>query len=119
MALTHATKEATWLRSLIGELKNLRLFTILAPTLIYEDNQSCIALAKNPVHHVRTKHIDIQHHFIRDKVDSKEIELAYCPTDEMVADALTKALPHPRYTQHVERMGLIRKTKDVEYAKRR
>jgi hypothetical protein len=79
------------------------------PTLIYEDNQSCIALAKNPVHHARTKHIDIQHHFIRDKVDSREIELEYCSTEEMTADALTKALSHPRYTQHVERMGLIRK----------
>ena len=104
MALTHATKEAIWLRSLISELKTeLRL---TEPTLIYEDNQSCIALAKNPVQHARTKHIDIQHHFIRDKVDSKEIELAYSPTDEMIADALTKALPHPRFSKHVESMGL-------------
>jgi hypothetical protein len=104
MALMHATKEAIWLRSLISELKiELRL---TEPTLIYKDNQSCIALARNPVQHARTKHIDIQHHFIRDKVDSKEIELAYSPTDEMIADALTKALPHPRFSQHVESMGL-------------
>ena len=66
--------------------------------LIYEDNQSCIALAKNPIHHARTKYIDIQHHFIHDKVETKEIELAYCPTDEMVADTLTKALPHLCFT---------------------
>jgi hypothetical protein len=103
IALTHAAKEAIWLRSLIGELQqNLEL----EPTLIYEDNQSCIALAKNPVFHARSKHIDIRHHFIRDKVESKEIELAYMSTNEMIADALTKALPHPRFSQHVGKMGL-------------
>jgi hypothetical protein len=103
IALTHVAKEAVWLRSLIGELRqNLEL----EPTLIYEDNQSCIALAKNPIFHARSKHIDIRHHFIHDRVESKEIELKYMSTNEMIADALTKALPHPRFVQHVEHMGL-------------
>ena len=60
--------------------------------VIYEDNQSVIALTKNPIHHTRMKHIDIQYHFIQDKVESNEIELQYISTDEMVADALTKPL---------------------------
>ena len=54
MALSHTIKEAVWLRTLLAELgfsQNI--------TTVYEDNQSCIALAKNPVHHARTKHIDI------------------------------------------------------------
>src|SRR3954463_7344061 len=105
MVITHATKEAIWLRSLMNKLG----YDQSTPTLIYEDNQSCIALAKNPIHHARIKHIDIQHHFICDKVETKEIELAYCPTDEMVADVLTKALPHLCFTQYVDRMSLIQK----------
>ena len=105
MALTQATKEAIWFRRLLQEL-GFQSQKSAAPTLIYEDNQSCIALAKNPVHHARTKHIDIQHHFIREKVESCEIRLEYVPTEEMVADALAKALPRPRFEKFVGMMGL-------------
>src|SRR3954470_4767509 len=76
------------------------------PTLIYEDNQSCIALAKNLVHYTRTKHIDIQHHFIREKVQSREIELEYISTDKMIADALIKSLPKPAFIRHIRLMKL-------------
>src|SRR5271163_474887 len=105
MALTHATKEAMWLRSLLKELEFGEEEYITATT-IYEDNQSSIALAKNPVHHARTKHIDIQHHFIREKVDSKEIELIYLPTDDMHADTLTKPLPFPKFAKFRHAMGI-------------
>ena len=56
------------------------------------DSQGAIALAKNPTHHSRTKHIDVQHHFIREQVEVEVIELKYVPTQAMVADVLTKAL---------------------------
>jgi len=102
MAITHATKEAVWLRTLLKELG----YEQTGATTIYEDNQSCISLAKNPVHHARTKHIDIQHHFIREKVESKEIDVVYMPTDDMVADALTKPLPRPKFSKLVGEMGL-------------
>jgi hypothetical protein len=59
-------------------------------TTIMCDNQGCIALAKNPTHHSRTKHIDIQHHFIREKLESGEIGLKYCATQDMVADVLQR-----------------------------
>jgi len=102
MALTQASKEAIWLRRVMGELG----FRPQGPTIIYEDNQSTIALARNPVHHGRSKHIDIQHHFIRDKVESREIELIYKPTVDMVADAMTKALPRPAFSKFVVHMNL-------------
>ena len=51
-----------------------------------------ITFVKNSVHHARSKHIDIQHHFVREKIESKEIEISYMATDEMIADALTKPL---------------------------
>ncbi len=66
------------------------------------DNQGSIALAHNPVFHSRTKHIDIQHHYIRDEVASRRIELSYVPTEEMIADGLTKALTHVKFHRFIE-----------------
>ena len=59
---------------------------------IFGDNKSSIALAQNPEFHQRTKHIDIQHHFIRDEVTNKYIKLTFINTSDIVADALTKPL---------------------------
>ena len=70
------------------------------------DNQGSIALAHNPVFHPRTKHIDIQHHYIRDEVASRRIELSYVPTDQMIADGLTKALTHVRFHRFIEQMNM-------------
>ncbi len=57
------------------------------------DNQSAISLTKNPTQHARTKHIDVQHHFVQEGVENREVTFEYCSTEEMVADVLTKALP--------------------------
>ena len=61
-------------------------------TVIHEDNQSAISLARNPQFHGRAKHIDIRHHFACEKVNDGTVELNYCPTNDMVADMLTKGL---------------------------
>ena len=60
--------------------------------MIKEDNQGTIALSKNPKYHPRTKHIDIKYHFIRDKVEKKELVLEYCPTEQMLAETLFQRL---------------------------
>jgi hypothetical protein len=103
MALTQATKEAIWLRRLLLELGFPQQITT-----IFEDNQSTIALAKNPVHHQRTKHIDVRHHFVREQVEIGSIQLEYIPTTDMIADALTKALPRPKLAGFVAQMNLGR-----------
>ena len=59
---------------------------------IFEDNQSAISMAKNPQFHGRAKHIAIKHHFIREQVEDGNIELKYCPSEEMVADMPTIGL---------------------------
>ena len=64
--------------------------------MIYEDNQGCIGLANNPVVHKRSKHIDIRHHFTREKVESGEVRLEYVATEHQLADLLTKALHRVR-----------------------
>jgi hypothetical protein len=88
MALAAAAQEALWLRNL---LKGMNVQQTNATT-IYEDNQGCIKLTKATKDHARTKHIDIRHHFTRDLIEQNQISIEYCPTEEMVADALTKAL---------------------------
>ena len=70
------------------------------PTIIGEDNQSCIKLATNPVMHKRSKHIDPKFHFKREKVDNNSIQLVYRPTDKLAADLLTKALPQVKVEPH-------------------
>jgi hypothetical protein len=62
---------------------------------MFGDNQSALALIKNPVHHQRTKHIDIIHHAVRERVVRGEVMFEYCPTQDMLADVFTKGLPAP------------------------
>ena len=70
------------------------------------DNQGAIALTKNPRYHARTKHIDIQYHFLGEDIESGSIQLTYYPTHEMVADIFTKPLPRPLFEKHVLGLGL-------------
>jgi transposase InsO family protein len=104
---TQATKEAIWLRRLLKELQIAEEEgQAPAATIIYGDNQGAIALAKNPQFHARTKHIDVQHHFVREKQHSGEVDLQYVPTDQQVADGLTKALPQDKFEVFRSTLGL-------------
>ncbi len=93
ISVTQAAKEAIWLRQLLKDMG----YEQKALTILYEDNQGCIMLSKNPVYHARTKHIDIQHHFIREKVEQKQVELKYCPMNKMIIDILTKPIPRDQF----------------------
>jgi hypothetical protein len=84
MAAAAAVKEALWLRKLCESL-DIPITTMK----IMCDNQSAIKLLRNPIFSVRSKHIDVAHHFARERVQSKEVEFSYVPTTEMVADVLT------------------------------
>ena len=63
------------------------------PTIIYQDNQACIKMTKSLVCGSKSRHIKIEHHYIRELVSNKRVALVYCPTSEMVADLFTKNLP--------------------------
>jgi hypothetical protein len=101
-ALTQATKEAIWLQNLLKDLGMSKY----APRIINVDNQGTIALAENPIHHARTKHLDIQLQFVRDSIENGTVELRYCPTDEMLADLMTKALARERHGRLCELIGM-------------
>jgi hypothetical protein len=103
IAATYAAKEALWLRSLISQLFD----TTLEATTLFSDNQSAIALTKDHQYHARSKHIDIRFHFIRWIVENGSLRLIYCPTNDMVADTLTKALPSPKVKHFAAELGLV------------
>jgi len=95
MALASAGQEAVWMRQLTAELCG----SPMEKLTVFEDNQSAIQMTKNPQFHGRTKHIEIKYHFIRELVSTEVVQLQYCPTEEMIADMLTKGLPYEQFTK--------------------
>ena len=102
VSLSTCAQEAIWLRRLLNSIKAIPP----GPTVINEDNQGAIAIAKNPIAHGRTKHIDIRYHFIRETIQDRSIELCYCPSEEMIADLLTKPLSKGKFEKLRELMGI-------------
>ena len=72
------------------------------------DNTSAINLAKNPILHSRTKHIEIRHHFIRDHISTGDVELKFIETSRQTADIFTKPLGTERFHLLVRELGMIR-----------
>ena len=87
-----------------GLLKELKLRG-RGPITLLQDNQSVICLSVNPVNHKRSKHYRVAMSYVRDLVERRVVELKYCPTEEMSADVLTKALTE---SQHWKLLKLAR-----------
>ena len=102
VALSAAAQEAVWLKQLKQDLTGKN-----ETVMIHEDNQSAIAIAKNPQFHGRVKHINIKYHFIREQVNNDNIVLKYCQTSEMIADMLTKALGRIKFEKLREMAGVM------------
>ena len=83
MALTQATKESIWLQALLSDFRARKHIQEIHNILV--NNQGAIALARNAEFHARTKHIDIQYHFIREHLQTGKITISYCPTADMTA----------------------------------
>ena len=98
-----ATCEEVWIRRLLADLGEY----IDGAVTIWCDNMSSIQLAKNPVFHARTKHIEVHYHFVREKVIEGEVDLMYVNTNQQVVDILTKALSIEKHTQFRDMMGVI------------
>lgn len=76
-------------------------------TCINCDNQSAIKLAHNPVYHARTKHVELQYYFVREKIMSKEIGLIFCNTKDNVADIFTKPLCKIKFEVFRSQLGIV------------
>ena len=100
---THAAKELIWFQHLLEEI----FWPLKHPITLHSDNQSAIALAHSDGQfHARTKHIDIQWHFIHYSIKKGSIELVYCPTKDMTADLLTKPLLSAKAKHFAHVLGL-------------
>lgn len=102
ISLSEACKEAVWLRRLLNDF-NQHLNT---PTVIFEDNQSCLKLIQDEKLSNRSKHIDTKCYFVKDHVQRKDVLCEYCPTEFMLADMLTKPLAAKRLEYLREECGL-------------
>jgi hypothetical protein len=103
MAAGVAAKEALSIRKLLISLGTDLRGT---PIKIYCDNEGAIKLLKHPIASVRTKHIDVIHHFARERVARKEIKYIGCSTADNVADCLTKPLPQQKFELCRKLMGV-------------
>ncbi|OAQ61354.1 retrovirus-related pol polyprotein [Purpureocillium lilacinum] len=91
IAGAEAAKEAVWIRNFINDLRIPGVHIDTVP--LYIDSNSALKLTRNPEFHSRSKHIDVKHHFIREKVDEGIINTQRVDTKDNLADAFTKALP--------------------------
>lgn len=102
MALASATQEAMWFKQLDEDLWRKPS----EPIMIHCDNQGALQLAKNDGYHNRTRHIDIKHHFCREKLRDGQILIEHIGTKEMVADSLTKSVTKEKTQFCAREMGL-------------
>ncbi|KAG5866599.1 hypothetical protein JTB14_002329 [Gonioctena quinquepunctata] len=105
VAACQATKEAIWIRRLMNDIGD----SVSMATSPNIDNQSAIKLIHNPEFHNRTKHVDIQFHFVRDKFQEGEIGPVYVSTKLQEADPLTKALPRTSFPNLRNLIGMKKK----------
>lgn len=112
MSLKEATKESLYLQSVIKELfinnssiKDYSVFNTL--NTIKTDSLSAIELAKNPIYHARTKHVDIIYYFVRENLLSNNIDLVYENTSTILADNLTKPTSIVKIKDFTSRVNLV------------
>ena len=98
-----ATVDCVWLRRLLADLHECQQ----TPTTIFTDSQSALAVARNPVFHARTKHIEVHYHYVREGLHAGEITLTYCPTQDNIADLFTKALPREKFEAFRQALGCL------------
>ena len=99
--MVHATSEVIWLRRLLTHLQ----VKCDSPTVLHCDNRAAIHLASNPVFHERTKHIEVDCHFIREFLVKGIIATAHIPTKSQQADIFTKSLGTKQFRELSSKLG--------------
>ena len=102
-AMTQSVYEIMWLHQLLMEVG----IETPVPTKLWCDNQVALHIASNPVFHEQTKHIDIDCHFIREKIELGLISTRYVKTEEQLGDIFTKALNEDRVSYLCNKLGMI------------
>ena len=95
--------EIVWIYQLLSEIG----FSITVPTKLWCDNQAALHIASNEVFHERTKHIEVDCHFIREKIQDGLVSTGYVKTGEQLGDILTKSLNGTRISYLCNKLGMI------------
>ena len=106
-AVANAVAEASWLRQLLSELHS----PLRRATLVYCDNISAVYMTSNPVQHQHTKHIEIDLHFVRERVAVGDLRVLHAPMSSQYADIFTKGLPSSVFTEFRSSLN-VRSTDD-------
>ena len=102
MAAAATAKEALYLRKILNDIG----FGAQCVT-IYCDNQGAVNLTKNALTVSRTKHVDVAHHFVRNRVSRGELQFEYIQTNDQLADFLTKAVEPSKLNSAMQKLGLL------------
>ncbi|KAF2303818.1 hypothetical protein GH714_023602 [Hevea brasiliensis] len=105
VALAAAANQAIWLRKILSDLHQIQKDAII----VYVDNQSAISMAKNPVYHGRTKHINVKFHAIRHAEKEGDVQLVHCRSEEQIADIMTKTLSRGKFIFLRAALGVLEK----------
>ena len=77
-----------------------------SPTKVYSNNRAAISIAHNPILHDRTTHVEVDKHYIKEKIENGQICMNYIPTGEQLADVLTKGLPKKQFEKMIGKLGM-------------
>jgi hypothetical protein len=94
-AVANDVAEASWLRQLLAEIHS----PLAKSTFVYCDNVSVVYLSTNPIQHQRTKHVEIDLHFVRGRVAIGDVQVLHVPTSSQFADIFTKGLPSSTFSE--------------------
>ena len=101
--MAHGVCELLWLRNV---LRDLGVKSKCAMQL-YCDNKAAIDISQNPVQHDRTKHVEVDRHFIKEKLDAKIIRFPFVPTEEQLADILIKGVSKKAFYDSLSKLGMV------------
>jgi len=105
-SMANATAEMIWVEQLLGELG----VKLKSRPRLWCDNLGATYLSANPVFHARAKHIEIDFHFVRERIARRQLEVRFIPTKDQVADGFTKALPQRKFEEFKNNLNLVEKT---------
>jgi len=105
-SMANATTEMIWVEQLLGELG----VKLKSRPRLWCDNLGATYLSANPVFHARAKHIEIDFHFVRERIARRQLEVRFIPTEDQVADGFTKALPQRKFEEFKNNLNLVEKT---------
>ena len=101
--IANATAEIMWVQSLLRELK----VSPTQPPVLWCDNIGATYLSANPVFHARTKHIEVDYHFVRERVSQKQLQIKFISSKDQLADIFTKPLPQPQFVGCRRNLNLL------------